>query len=431
MKILFIAPYVPNSIRVRPYQMIRSLAQRGHELTLLTVSTSQSEQADIEALRAVGIHVLAYRLPRWRSVGNGLRALASRLPLQAAYSVHPGLMQTLEKILREQLPDVIHVEHLRGVQFGLRAKSYRQDNGSGHSATAGKRIPVVWDSVDCISHLFEQASQQSRSLRGRMMTRIDLNRTRRYEGWLVHQFDQVVVTSPADCVAFAQLASRTASIGRKEAVNGLRAELAHKLNVVPNGVDLAYFAPNGAARETAQIVFSGKMSYHANVTAALHLVKDIMPGVWARRPDAQVWIVGKDPAPEVRALASTNGAASRRVFVTGTVPDLSPYLQKATLAVAPISYGAGIQNKVLEAMACGAPVVASRKATAALAVACGRELLIADDTTAFTEAILHLLDNPQRRNELGLSGRTYVEQRHSWDQAVACLEQVYHKALCI
>jgi glycosyltransferase involved in cell wall biosynthesis len=117
------------------------------------------------------------------------------------------------------------------------------------------------------------------------------------------------------------------------------------------------------------------MSYHANVTAALHLVNDIMPHVWAQRPAVQVWLVGKDPTAEVRRLAETAptlpGSEERRVVVTGGVPSMPEYIQGATIAVAPLLYGAGIQNKALEAMACGTPVVATAQATGALRVGTG------------------------------------------------------------
>jgi glycosyltransferase involved in cell wall biosynthesis len=434
VKILFIAPYIPNRIRVRPYQWLHSLVQRGHELKLLAVWTSPEELADIEALREIGVCVVAHRLPQWRSLANVAGALVSNLPLQAVYSVEPLLMRSLELALAEQKPDVVHVEHLRGAHYGLHARH-------GLMLAQGNRhVPVVWDSVDCISHLFQQAAQHSRSLQGRLMTRLDLPRTQRYEGSLVHQFDHVLVTSPADKAALLDLAMQSDWPSLPQDDSARCHHLDEKLSVLPNGVDLEYFAPNFALNDahadSARIVFSGKMSYHANITAACHLVHDIMPRVWAQRPDAEVWIVGKDPTLEVRALASEK-ARSRagqthpqgRVVVTGSVPDIRPYLQQAAVAVAPIVYGAGIQNKVLEAMACGTPVIASKQATSALAVENGRELMTASDVAGFAEAIVSLLDDPQRREEFTQKGRAYVEQKHSWDCASRQLEDVYEGAM--
>ena len=120
------------------------------------------------------------------------------------------------------------------------------------------------------------------------------------------------------------------------------------ITVLPNGVDLDYFCPSPEPRRPATVVISGKMSYHANVTAALHLVEGIMPLVWRERPGVKVTIVGANPPRPIRQLAQRFPG---QVEVTGTVPDVRPYLRRASLAAAPVPYGAGIQNKVLEAMA--------------------------------------------------------------------------------
>jgi polysaccharide biosynthesis protein PslH len=407
MKILFICPYVPNLIRVRPFQLLRTLLQRGHQVTLATLWTSPEEQADLQPLVDLGIKVVAHHLPRWRSLLNVMQAVPTGAPLQAYFCWQPTLAHTLEQLVSNEHYDVIHVEHLRGAHYGLHLKTLSQRNA--HVP------PVVWDSVDCISHLFAQAAEGSRSRKGRLMTRLDLARTRRHEGQLVRQFAQVLVTSPTDKSALEELAGTS---------------LPH-LQVVPNGVDLDYFSPNGRHREATTIAFSGKMSYHANVTAALHLVNDIMPKVWAQRPEVKVVIVGKDPAPEICALVNKpqDPSGQQQVVVTGTVADIRPYLHQSAVAVAPVPYGAGIQNKVLEAMACGSAVVASPQACSALGVQPGRDLLVADTPDAFANSILALLAQPVQQQSLGFSARSYVEGYHSWNAVVAQLEQIYQTVL--
>ena len=415
LKLLFVIPYVPNPVRVRPFQFIRALMQRGHEITLATLPVGDEEQADIFQLQKLGVRIIAQPMPVWLSLFNSVVALPSGIPLQAVYSRHPLLVRRLDKELRFTTFDAVHVEHLRGSHY---AQHLRQKMDA-------RNVPVIWDSVDSISHLFEQAAQNSLSWRGKLMTRLELNRTRRYEGMLVHQFDRTIVTSPIDKSALEEISSTyyAPSAGLKPA----------PIEVIPNGVDLESFGyVNGAHRKAARIVFSGKMSYHANVTAAVHLVRDIMPAVWAERPDAEVWIVGKDPAPEIRLLetadVNTVHKGQRAVVVTGTVPDVNAFLQEATVAVAPLRYGAGIQNKVLEAMACGAPVVATRKATAALLAKPGQDLLVTETDSDFSQSILQLLDNPAQRTELGRRGRQFVEQNHTWSGAACRLEEIYRTA---
>jgi glycosyltransferase involved in cell wall biosynthesis len=170
-------------------------------------------------------------------------------------------------------------------------------------------------------------------------------------------------------------------------------------------------------------VITGKMSYHANITMAMNFVQQIMPLVWHERPEVKVYVVGKDPPPQVQALG-----ADTRVEITGTVPDIRPYLWKASLAAAPIAYGAGIQNKVLEAMACGTPVVASSQAVSALEIIPGQDVWVTDDPAGFAGSILSLLNDTPSRTKLGLAGRAYVEKNHDWDRVAAQLERIYEQA---
>lgn len=412
MRILFISPYTPNLIRVRPYQIIRALRRAGHAVTLATLWASAAEQEDLQALRQLGVDVLAQPLSTGRTMWNALAGTVGAAPVQASFCWQPALAGALSTLVKTQQFDAIHVEHLRGARYGVHVQAALEQR------LGQERPPVVWDSVDCISHLFAQAAQQSRSLQGRLMTGLELGRTRRYEGQLVRRFDHVLATSLADAQALDALAGRTG-----------------KVQVLPNGVDMAYFMPappaHTAANDRPVLVFSGKMSYHANITAALHLVQDIMPRVWAQRPDVQVQLVGKDPPAALRNLvhlhAGTDGAS--RVVVTGTVPDLRSYLQRADLAVAPVPYGAGIQNKVLEAMACGAPVVASVQAASGLRSQGRESVRVADGRADFAQAILELLADAACRQQLGRAGRRYVEQWHSWDAVGAALEAVYHRSL--
>jgi glycosyltransferase involved in cell wall biosynthesis len=327
MKILFIVPYTPNLIRVRPYNLLRYLSKRGHQVTLLTLYQNEAERVDAQALEAYCHQVIALSLPRWRSLWNCLRTIPTRKPLQAAYCWQPALSQQLAEIVRGKNGrspfDIIHIEHLRGVGYGL----YLQGRHNGSQT----HPPIVWDSVDCISHLFRQAAAGSQSQFGRWMTRLELGRTERFERQLLPKFSQVLVTSPLDKQAFLSLSA-----------NGRRAD---SISILPNGVDLTYFQPdNKVQRDKSTVVVSGIMSYHANITMSLHLVQNIMPHVWAKKSDVKLWIVGKDPAREIQALSQ-----HPNVTVTGTVADIRPHLQRATAAVAPVTYGAGIQNKVLEA----------------------------------------------------------------------------------
>lgn len=407
MKILFIVPYVPSKIYVRPYQLIRGLIAQGHKVTLATLWANQADIEALKALGAEGVEIHSHAQPKLRSLMNAVVALPGRTPLQAVYSWQPALAGTIEGLLRQQNGkpsyDVVHVEHLRGAKYGLYIQEMRKKTGNEHL----EDLPIIWDSVDSITHLFRQAAARSRKLTSRMITRLELPRTGPYERKLSLAFDRVLVTSPIDRQAYINL--------HDDSVTDL------PISLLPNGVDLKYFRPGPEdQKEIDTLVISGKMSYHANVTMVAYLFNEIMPLIWQKRPDVKVWIVGKDPGQNIQRLGSLPG-----VTVTGTVPDIRPYLQRAAVAVSPIQYGAGIQNKVLEAMACGTAVVCTSLAVSAIQAQAGTDLVVADQPEAFAEAVLDLLENASKRQQLAASGRTYVEAHHDWSQIAEKLLAIY------
>lgn len=133
-------------------------------------------------------------------------------------------------------------------------------------------------------------------------------------------------------------------------------------------------------------------------------------------------IVGKDPVPALLALT-----ADPRITVTGTVPDIRPYLAQATVAISPIRYGVGIQNKVLEAMAMATPVVSTPQAVSALQVQAGHEVLVAETPETMAQAAVTLLTNDSLRQGVGQAGRHYVEVHHDWNRAAQRLEGIYRE----
>jgi len=393
VRILFISPYIPSLVRVRPYNIIKHLAWRGNEITLLALVPPGEDTTSLADLKEWCRQIELVTLPRWRTLWNGVQALPGHTPFQAAYSRSPEMQALVTKTLKTTRFDVIHVEHLRGAEL----------------SPAPNGTPVVFDSVDSISLLFEKTLHAGPNWRSRLKARLDLERTRSYESHLAERYARVLVTSPQDKESLVALAGQPNANER--------------IAVLPNGVDLAYFSPLDLPREPATLVFSGKMSYHANEAAAIDLITTVMPLIWQQLPNTQLKIVGKDPSSILLALAE-----DRRITVTGTVPDMRPHLAQATISVLPIRYGVGIQNKVLEAMAMETPVITTSQPMASLKAKAGQDLLVADTPGDIAAAALSLLRNEQRRHQIGTAGRRYVETHHDWNATAQNLESIYRDA---
>ena len=395
LRILFISPYVPSSIRVRPYNLIKYLAKQGHEITLLALIPPGEDTSTLDILRNWCHTVKTVPLPRWRTIWNAAWAIPTGLPLQAAYSQSPEMAVLIQETQQKAKFDVVHIEHLRGSELS------HAINGT----------PIVYDSVDSITLLFEHVCASGPNLKSRLMARLDLARTRRYEGDLLNRYPRVLVTSPKDRDALVRLSTTPSP---------------ERFNVLPNGVDLEYFKPLDVPRDPQTLVFTGKMSYHANIAAALDVAQHVMPLVWQQFPEAHFVIAGKDPSSSIQALTSDH-----RIIVTGTVPDLRPYISKATIAVSPMRYGVGIQNKILEAMAMKTPVITTSKALTSLQANVGTEILVADTSEAVAQQVITLFKDQALAQCLGEAGRRYVENHHDWNVAARNLEAIYREVSLI
>ncbi len=200
-------------------------------------------------------------------------------------------------------------------------------------------------------------------------------------------------------------------------------EVAAKVRAMQNGVDADYFSPDhGFASPYPPggpvLVFTGAMDYWPNIDAVVWFAGELLPQIRARFPGARFWIVGMNPAPAVQALAGDG------VVVTGTVPDVRPYLAHADVIVAPLRIARGIQNKVLEAMAMARPVVISSAPATGLEARSGHDCEIAHSGEAFVSRTFALLADVTLRRTMGLAARETVLRHYSWAAHLAVLERL-------
>ena len=389
MKILFIAsrfPYPPiQGDRVRAYHFLRLLS-RQHSITLVAPVSGPIDRRAQQIVTQLCERWMPVRVSQWQSIAHFIRFPFSDLPLQTLYFCPPVIQKCVHTLLQEKPFDLIHVQLARMAPVA--------DGLSG--------VPKVIDFIDALS-----LNMRRRAVRERWpmkwLFHLEARRMARYERELVSSFDQQIVSSPLD----------------KEAIGACES-----LHVIPNGVAIEDFPYSEDGRENNLIVFTGRMGYFPNAEAAFYFATQVFPLI--RRPvqDARFLIVGADPPQRIRQLAKLPG-----VEVTGYVPRVQDYLAQATVAVAPTQAGTGIQNKVLEAMAAGAPVVATPYALGGIEAVDGDHLLVAEDAEGLAEQVVRLLRDSALRRHLTRNARRLVEEKYTWERSVAMLEKVYRLAI--
>ncbi len=374
-------PYPPNKgDKVRSYHLLKHLAAK-HRIFLATFVDDPDDFQYLDQVRPFCADLCALPLnPRWAKL-RSLNGLLGDEALTLRYYRDARLSAWVERVLESEQIDA-------AVVFS---------SAMGQYVEHIPRLPLLVDFVDVDSAKWTQYAPNHRWPMSWVYRR-EGERLLAYERQLATRADRGFFVTDNETELFRKLAP----------------ECAIRVEAMGNGVDADFFCPDPArpspfADGEIPLVFTGAMDYWPNVDAVRWFAEAMLPELAARHPSLRFYIVGRSPAPEVQALAG------ERIVVTGTVPDVRPYLQHAAVVVAPLRVARGIQNKILEAMAMARPVVAAASCVAAIAAEPGDDLIAADDETAYIAAISRLLADGERAAIIGAAGRRCVLANYSWE----------------
>lgn len=377
-------PYPPNrGDRLRAFHFIEHLS-RDHELTLVSFIAGEEERAYIRPLQQYcrEVHVLKRSAVR-SAVTIGLNLWRSE-PLQSLYYRDSAMQQLVGQLVSESSFDAAYIHLFRMAPY---------------LANHNKLYRIV-DLTDMISQEVVK-SLPYRPWFWRLVYGVERPRIEAFERFVAQRFEETWLIAEPDR-RILQAAVPQANI-----------------QVVPNGVDVDYFQPTGEPPVPHSLIFVGHMGVFHNVDAALFLAQEILPRLQPAFPDCRLTIVGAEPAPQVQQLAENPA-----VTVTGFVSDLNEQLNKAAVFVAPLRFAAGVQNKVLEAMAAARPVVTTSLVNAGIGAESGRDLFIADQPDAMAAQITALFQQERVCQEVGAAARAFVQQNFSWQYAVRRVTEI-------
>lgn len=391
MRLLVVTPYlaVPPDFggASRIFHLTQRLS-RHHELLTLSLIGPRDDIPRAEAALGRIVPVAAPATARMPPGSARRRAqlwsFLSPRSFQHRFYVHPALQARLERLVATEGIDVVQLEFS---QMGL------------YQVPAG--VPSVLDVHNVEHDVLRQAAAEG-DLPRRLFNQVEFRKFRREEVAAWRRATTCVATSAADAAVVERATDRPVA-------------------VVPNGVDLERVPRTPLdGTDPAALVFVGAMRYRPNAEAARWFVEAILPEVRRALPEATLALVGADPPEEVRALASVPG-----VTVTGTVPDIGPWLRGTGTVVVPLLAGGGTRLKILEAFAAGRPVVSTTVGAAGLEVRDGEHLLVADTPEAFARALARLAAEPALRQRLADAAFALVAARYQWSAIAGKLEAVY------
>ena len=395
MKILFLSPTVPFPLtdggRIRVFNLLKQIAVK-NEVTLLALETQTTDADGVAELRQLGIQVHlvpnAPTLPRV-SFGTLVKAFLKRQPITVARYDIPAYRQKFRELIATQTFDLVHYEMFHIAQF--------------HTET---HLPGVLSQQNVDSAIWRRLCSETANPLYKFAYWTQQLAFQRYERVLSPKFDAVTCTSDIDAAVFQQHCTENA------------------IEIIPNGVDITHYRPDFTTEAPAHLIYIGSMDWYPNEDAVAFFADEVLPRIQEKVPDVTFSIVGGNPSARVQKLAERDG-----IIVTGRVPEIKPYFAKATVFVVPLRIGSGTRLKILEALAMGKAIVSTTVGAEGLDLKDGAEIFIADEPTAFADAVTRLLTDAQLRRRIGENGRSRVEQDYDWRSIGEKLHALYTKIL--
>lgn len=403
MRILFLTQVLPYPLdagpKIRAYYVLRHLAQQ-HEITLVSFVRSSDTPEAIAHLRSFCAAVHTIPMPRSKvsDVVHLLRSLATGEPFIMVRDSVAAMRHLLRQLLAVTEFDAVHADQLWMAPYALWARQ-----------VAGTESPMkaVLDQHNAVYMIPQRLAQNERNPIKRALLALETRKLISYELDICSQFDAVVWVTQEDYEAVHRLASMVSMVPNAGII---------PICGAPDEVSVVQRQPNAR-----RVTFIGGLHYPPNAQGVLWFATHVFPQVLAKVPDALLTIIGKDPPAALHTL----GIPSANLDVPGFVDDLDAYLRETAAFVVPLQAGGGMRVKILDAWTWAMPVVSTTVGAEGTEHCAGQNIVIRDAPDEFAQSTIELLQNPERRDELAMAGRQWVEQRYNWRTAYRHWDRIY------
>lgn len=389
MKLLFITsrfPYPPlKGDKIRAYYPIKLLS-RCHEIDLLSFTEEGVSQEDLNEMKNYCKKINVVKLNKLYFFLMLVLGVFSLFPSQVLCYRSSRMATLIKKCLSNQKYDLVHII------CGRLAGYKKYING----------LPVFIDWIDALSMSTERMFRVETFLPKKLVYYFEWKKMKNYEGKMIDLFDYSIITSKVD----------------KEYLENNIDE------VIPNGVDTSIFYPMNHIKKDIDLIFTGNMGYFPNVKAVEFFCDKVMPLILKVRPETTFYIVGINPVNTI-----TRYHDGKNVFVTGFVDDLMGFLNRSKIFVAPLQSGAGIQNKILEAMACSIPVISTFYGNAGIQAKDNEEIILSNDQETFSDSVLNLLSDELKTSHIGSEGYNLVHKKFNWKSVTERINNIYKELM--
>jgi glycosyltransferase involved in cell wall biosynthesis len=406
VRILFLTQILPYPLdagpKVKTWNVLSYLAGAGHQVTLVSF-IRDAERAYLPVLSQVcsAVHPVPIHRSRLADIGYWLRSQVTRRPFLVERDNIAAMRNIVRRLLESERFDVVHADQLTMAQYALLAEGLPD------------QPRLVFDAHNAVWTVVERMKNTSPVFLKPFLA-LEASRVRRYEGTLIHRFDHSLAVTETDREALSQVAAEQGGT-----VDSSR------INVIPISVDTASLQPVKRFEGSLNILTLGTLLYPPNADGIRWFAREVFPIIRNELPGASLTIIGKNPPQDFIQLSHQSSGA---IDVTGYVPDLAPYLEKAGVMVIPVRAGGGMRVRILEAFSRGIPVVTTTVGLEGIDARVGEDVLVEDTAVGFASATIRLLENPALQGKIANNGRRLAETCYDGQVVLKRLDMIYSRA---